>query len=1025
MLPVTSETGPRPRGRREVARGMRAQDRFPVGPGGTPATPRPRRWRARVLVAALAGFVSVAPPAAAQPYASFAVPDSLLPDALRAAGARFEPAWDALLVAELRASLADADSAARLRALAGRVAAAEGGALGTRIAADALARRARWSAPQRRRRVAAAVDESLATAARAARSFIRADSLFGAALAAYREVGEARRAAWVWGSLGGLAFDRRDWVAADSLYRDALAARRAIGDARLIGNALNTLGSIAYELRRYEQAWDLYREARAIRARIGDAAALGATLGLLANLAVAEGRADSAAAYFQQALALTVAHGDSGRTQEVLNSYGAFLRRGADPAAALPLFLRSLAIRRQQGDPGAQAQSLSNIGDLLGQFGRFHEALARLSEARALAIRAGDDRRLREALLNLGRVWVGLGDSESARPPLERSAAIADSLGDRGGEADALNNLAIAALRDGDGGGAERLALRALAAARAIADSARIHDIALTLGDAAFERGDDAAAERWFERAAGAGALEAGQRAGDLVNLGAVAARRGRLDEADARFVHALALAEEARAPDIVWPALLGRGDVAERRGDHAGALAFDRRAAAMIEGLRAGQGVERLSMRLLSQRIFAFEALVHLLTRLQPRYPDSAYAAEAFLWSERARARSFLDLVAAAGGEGRPARPLTLGETQGLLDSDRQAMLAYSVGDSSTSLWVITRRAWRHVALPSRRALRARVEILRRGLGDPRTASAPGTQAAARALYRTLVEPALPLPGGVDHLIVVPDGILARVPFEALLAADPAADGPPPRGAYLVERFAVSYAPSASALATRLDAIAGAGTGGIVALGDPAFAAAGGVSSLASLPFSGDEVARLAAAAGRRPVLTLTGREATRERLLALTELPRAVLLHLATHGEANELEPERSGLWLADGGGGPGFLSTADILGLRLEAGLVTLSACESGLGRLERGEGVLGLSRAFLAAGARGVVVSLWKVNDRSTASLMEGFYRPLLRDRASAAAALARAKRALLRREATRSPFHWAPFVLVGRSGPLDD
>ena len=168
---------------------------------------------------------------------------------------------------------------------------------------------------------------------------------------------------------------------------------------------------------------------------------------------------------------------------------------------------------------------------------------------------------------------------------------------------------------------------------------------------------------------------------------------------------------------------------------------------------------------------------------------------------------------------------------------------------------------------------------------------------------------------------------------------------------------------------------------------------------------------------------MTLTGDFATRTRLLALPALHEASLIHIATHGEANEAEPERSGLWLAEENGVPGFLGLGDILGIPLDASLVTLSACETGYGRLERGEGVIGLSRAFLAAGARSVVVSLWKVNDRSTALLMQQFYGPLLQKRAPAAAALAAAKRALLANPETRSPFYWAPFVLVGAYGPI--
>jgi CHAT domain-containing protein len=966
-----------------------------------------------------------APPAGAQLYARFAVPDSALAPAIRSSGAQFETAWNALLVAEIRAAAARADSAGRLAALARRVAGAEPAAIGSRIGAEALRLRTRWTAPQRAMRVAAAVAESLGTVAQTRRDFPRADSLLGAALGMYERLGERRRIAWVWGTLGSVAFTRGDMSAADSLYRKALAARRAIDDPRMVGNALNTLGSVAFQLRHYDDAWRDYLEARAAREQTGERAALGTTLSYLGNVARAQGRADTAAVYYRAALDLTVEMGDSARAADVLNRYAALLTSGADPAAATPYLERSLAIARQRGDAVGQANVLITLGDLLRKQGHFAEAVARLEEARDLALSAGDPRALRVSLLNLGRSGVIVGDPAAARPPLERALAIGDSLHDPQAQGQALDNLSIVSQLEGDRRGAERLASRALTAAVAAGDSELVHAVTTTLGGLAAEGNDLAQAHAYFLRAAATAGEDLEQRLDGANNLGYVAALSGRLDEADGHFRGALDLARQAGAPDHVWPELLGLGDVAERRGDHAKALAFDRQAATMIEGLRSQQGSERPSVRLLAKRLFAFEALIHLLTRLQPRYPDSAYAAEAFGWSERARARSFLDLVAASGGGAQRARPVSLAEAQALLHSDKQALLVYSVGDSSTSLWVLRQRSWTHQTLPSRKALRARVEILRRGLADPASAESKATHVAARALYRTLIEPALPSLKGVDQLIVAPDGALALIPFEALLAVDVEKDGPAPRGAYLAERYAMSYAPSASALATRTG---GGAAGGIVALGNPTFAsdsAGAGASALPALPNTAAEIGALDRLAAGRPIATLAGRDATRERLLGLAELTKAALIHIATHGEANEAEPERSGLWLATAKGtrSPGFLSVADILGLRLTAGLVTLSACETGLGRLEGGEGVMGLTRAFLAAGSQSVMVSLWKVNDRSTAVLMERFYRDYLGRGADGAAALAQAKRALLKETATRSPFYWAPFVMVGSPGRL--
>src|SRR5262249_49599301 len=252
----------RPPERSAALSGSSAGDRSLVQPGAPAA--RPNRGRSGQMnretlvrrsgpVVALA-LLLAAPSALAQPYARFAVPDSLLQPRIAKAGGQFESAWNALLVAEVRASDARADSARRLQELARRVAKAEEPARGTRIASTALALRGKWSAAQRRVRVRAAVSESLATVAQGARRWNEADSLFQRALADYRSLREQRREAWVLGSIGLVAFTRGDIARADSVYRLALAARQRIGDASMIGNTLNSLGSTHYLNRDYPQA---------------------------------------------------------------------------------------------------------------------------------------------------------------------------------------------------------------------------------------------------------------------------------------------------------------------------------------------------------------------------------------------------------------------------------------------------------------------------------------------------------------------------------------------------------------------------------------------------------------------------------------------------------------------------------------------------------------------------------------------------------------------------------------------------
>lgn len=968
--------------------------------------------RAGLAVAlALAVAGGFAREAAAQPWARFAVSDSALGAALKAGAAGYEAAWNALLIAELRARLARADSATALERLAVRIARAEPAALGGRIGLDALALRTVWSRTEWRVRIEAAVAESLGNAAETARQVARADSLYREALARYRALGDRRRSAWVMGSRGRNAFAAGDVMGADSLHRAALAARRGLGDPRMLGASLNALGSVSWSRGLYPEARDFYREARAVRLETGERAALSQTLNFLGLAWRSLGEPDSARRSFDEALAITTALGDSLRTLDVLLNLSDFLSRSGDLASIAAVERRALAITSARGLADREVGVRGNATRGYVRFGHYTDA-RRTAEAATHVSGASPGQQL-NAWNELGLVHLRLADARAARAPLERALALADSIGDPGGRARALNHLAIAARLDGDAAGGAELARRALEGATAAGDSAGVQASLVTLGEIARERGEGALAARRFERAAAISATLGPQvHAADLLNEGAslVAIDPAR---AAARFEQARGIAAAAGAPVEHSFALLGLGEVAERRGDWALALERARAAAALMDTTRARQGSGGESITLASRWRFAFDALIHLLMKLDAQQPGRGHAAEAFHWAERARARALLDLV--AGGAGQP---FTLDQARAALAPDA-LLLEYAVGDSSTTLWAVTSEGAGHYTLPGRAALLPRIEILRRGLADPERALSRPTLAAAHALYRELIASALAAHPKARRLIVSPDGPLALIPFEALLAEAPRAGKPPRADDWLGARADIAYAFSAATLAAR----SGAGGGrGIVAVANPDF---GGAQP--PLPYTADERAALERLAGARHVAfaALAGAAATRARLLALPELPGAALLHVATHGVANEVEPEQSGLWLAvdSTGGAPGFLSVADVAGLELRADLVTLSACETGLGRLERGEGVVGLTRAFVAAGARSVVVSLWRVNDRSSSQLMERFYRELIAKRRPRDRALAEARRALMRSDATRSPFHWAAFVLVGETGPI--
>jgi CHAT domain-containing protein len=256
----------------------------------------------------------------------------------------------------------------------------------------------------------------------------------------------------------------------------------------------------------------------------------------------------------------------------------------------------------------------------------------------------------------------------------------------------------------------------------------------------------------------------------------------------------------------------------------------------------------------------------------------------------------------------------------------------------------------------------------------------------------------------GVKRLYLVPHGLLHYVPFAAL----PRDDGHGFR--YLVEDYEVAYLPAAAALVRTRSRREGGPT--LLAL----------APARAGLPYARQEaqgVADLFPGSHR----LLLGRGATEGSFKRAA--PDHRVLHLATHGYFNKMNPLFSGLELEKDQEDNGRLEVHEILGLRLDADLVTLSACETALGSGQlaedpAGDDLVGLTRAFLSAGSDAVLATLWEVNDRSTLRLMRRFYRSL--PGAGRAASLALAQRSLCRGpDRFRHPYFWAPFVLVGDMG----
>jgi CHAT domain-containing protein/Tfp pilus assembly protein PilF len=377
--------------------------------------------------------------------------------------------------------------------------------------------------------------------------------------------------------------------------------------------------------------------------------------------------------------------------------------------------------------------------------------------------------------------------------------------------------------------------------------------------------------------------------------------------------------------------------------------------------------------------------------------------------------------------------RPCSLAEARSCLRPDEVALL-YVLGGARSYLVVLGPTAGdgpEVFELPPRGEL----EELVAALTDPETLSSPSLAREGGAeAYRRLLAPAAASVRG-KSLVVVPDGQLGEFPFELLVE--------PGAGRYLVERRRVRYAPSLTALhlVRRWDQARKPPGRGLWAVGDPVYAAddprlgrapwmgapdrppaepAPGAGGFARLLHSGREVLAVRDALGGDGAVLLTGREASEaavKRASVDGRLADYRHVHFATHGVLGTGDGVQPALVLSLIGDDAedGFLRLDEVTCLRLNADLVVLSACRTGGGRLDPGEGVSGLARAFLYAGSRGVVCSLWAVDDETTEALMTDFYRRIRGGR-PAADALRDAKQALV--DAGKPPRYWAPFVLIG-------
>ena len=821
--------------------------------------------------------------------------------------------------------------------------------------------------------------------------------------------------------------------------RRALELLRAIGatgreaDVLLsLGSAFSDLGEYAQARGAYGRALDLFRAAGRSRESLPALSGLGRAHRIL-------GQPEEALRCYREALALSRKLGARRHEVELLGNLGRVYNFQGKVEEALDFYDQALAGWRELGVARGQAESLNQLGRLYLQLGEVSQAVDRFEEARGILEGAGEDRTMGRVLASLGVAYRDQGQSEKGIGHLQKALRLHRRTGDRRDEAVVLGELGLAHRQAG-----------------ALDAAGRYYREALDIHHALGNRGDEAAT---------------------LLNLGRVHDAMG--DPAAAVGLYRQALPWFAAAGDRKNEAatLFGLAQARHGLGDLDAARTAIEAALERIESLRAEPAAAELRASYLASKQQYFAFYVDLLMELHRRQPAAGYDGRAFEASERLRTRSLLEELAETGERSRHGRlaeeeaalarrlqalelrrmelaaagaarletverelrrvlarhrrvraalrggnaspsqagPRGLAEIQRrVLDGDT-LLLEYCLGEERSFLWAVTSTSLESFVLPGRAALETAARRVYELLPESHQRTAGmSTEMALQELSRLLLAPVEDRLAG-RRLLVVADGVLHYIPFAAL-PVKRAGDVVP-----LIVEHEIVTLPSASTAAVLRERRSGRrqAPAGVAVLADPVFAARGG--GFARLPFSRREAEGILALVPAGQRLELLGAAASREAALS-GGLARYRYVHFATHGILDTAYPELSGLVLSlvDRRGRPqnGFLRAHEIADLQLAADLVVLSACRTALGKEIRGEGLVGLTRAFLDAGAEGALVSLWHVDDRATAELMRRFYKGMLREGLPPPAALRRAQVSLWQERSWQAPSYWAGFALQG-------
>lgn len=899
--------------------------------------------------------------------------------------------------------------------------------------------------------------------------------------------------------------------AAHSTFEELIEVTERIGDPRNVALARNRLGGLLLAEGRSERALEENRIELEIARLNGDGEVQAHAERLRASIRLRQGRSSEALQSFERSLELTRS---PSRSIEILIQIGYLHEIGTRYGAAMEAFEDALSGARRLGNEDAEFRAMYGVARVLKRTGELQAARRLLEEAEALA--ATLEPRLRCLLLiGLGTLRIDLEDFQQADAALRDALALASEIHGPQLEALCAYNLGYSNYQQGLFGEAHGWYTRAMELARST--QIEFIEAVVLIGKAQvlvrLGRNEEAA-EAAHDGLSMARALDLNIHVLSALEIAAeVALAR---DELESAFEYLEELEAQLDRPALRERGLQGllglRASMSDKAGvaqdttarvvERAGGdpkleLAAIRRGFAencrwkgrmVLEGIaehrqgrrsvqsrhlrngwreaeaRVSEAEQRLSLAILGSKP---PATIELLREERDRLADQASLRKQNFRRSAPR-EAGIDVPVSVAPE----------DLQKQL-SERDLLIDFVAGRTRLYAYVLTRERFEFLDLGEREGIESDTTLFLTMINAHETrGSTRGIAKVGGALYTRLLEPALNLAGeGIERLIVIPDPLVAGLPFEALVR-DGGSQGTSlsfDSIEFVLDRFEVHYTPSAPVLLELANLGPRPEPGRTLVLADPIYPAesetSGSAPALQRLPGTrlealslcntlidqeeGDERAPLepasmdaileqrTASLERNGWDLYLGQAANPEPLRG--DLRGYSIIHLAAHGLIDPSEPGNSKIILSSARGQQGQLTLTEILDLDLDAELTVLSACETGSGRVRKGDGVQSLARAFLYAGSRSVIASLWKVSDREAMLTMQRFYESHLGGKLTPGRALRAAKLALRRREdpgplasllasrerglgltarselredTTAHPYYWAPFVLIG-------